>query len=63
VRGVTDEQKIIATWVHDLTTRIQRAQLRFEFIGLDPDEQDQLQHEKAELLRLCTVLDRLKEAT
>ena len=45
--------EIFAYWRHDLTCRIHRAQLRFELIGLDPNEQDQLVAEVAEFKRAC----------
>jgi hypothetical protein len=59
---MTEEQVIICAWVHDLTIRIRRAQLRAEVIGLDEAELDQLEHERDEILRLCKVLDGLRRA-
>jgi hypothetical protein len=47
---------IIADWRVDLSTRLKRAQLKHELIGLDPEEIVALGAEAAEFGRLCAVL-------
>ena len=47
---------VIADWRNDLLSRIQRAHLRFEFIGLDADEQEALAAEVATFKQVCLAL-------
>jgi hypothetical protein len=51
-----DSLEIIADWRVDLSTRLKRAQLRHELIGLDPEEIAALGDETRDLKRLCQVL-------
>ena len=46
----------IADWRDDLQSRLHRAQLRFEYLGLDADEQDALAAEVAEFNQVCRSL-------
>jgi hypothetical protein len=46
----------IADWRDDLRSRIRRAHLRFEFIGLDAQEQEALAVEVAAFKRVSTAL-------
>lgn len=48
---------IICQWRDELRTKIRRNQLRFELIGLCPDEHEQLVNEVAEYKRLCRAID------
>ena len=52
----TDILETVSLWKDDLQTRLQRAQLRQELIGLDPDEIATLGAEAAEFNRLVAVL-------
>ena len=47
---------VIADWRNDLLSRIQRAHLRFEFVGLDADEQEALATEVATFKQVCVAL-------
>jgi hypothetical protein len=51
-----DSLEIIADWRVDLSTRLKRAQLRHELIGLDPEEIAALGDETRDFKRLCQVL-------
>ena len=51
-----DTLEIVADWREDLSTRLQRAQLRHELIGLDPEEIIALADEERDFERLCQVL-------
>jgi hypothetical protein len=59
-KRVADQQLadlvVIADWQDDLLSRIRRAQLRFEFIGLDADEQEALATEVAAFKQVCIAL-------
>jgi hypothetical protein len=46
----------IADWRDELSAKIRRAELRFEFIGLDPEEQEQLDAEVEVFKRVCSCL-------
>jgi hypothetical protein len=48
--------RFIADWQDDLRSRLARATLRFELIGLDPDEQKKLEAEVQEFKRVCRGL-------
>ena len=47
---------VIAEWRDDLLSRIRRAHLRFEFIGLDADEQEVVAAEAATFTQVCIAL-------
>lgn len=47
---------VIADWRDDLLSRIRRADLRFEFIGLDADELEALAAEAATFKQVCVAL-------
>jgi hypothetical protein len=48
--------EVIADWRDELLCRIQRAHLRFEFVGLDADEQEALAAEVAAFKQVCIAL-------
>ena len=52
----TDDLAIIAGWKDELIARIDRAQMRFELIGLDPEEQDLIADEVQTFKQLCLAL-------
>ena len=52
----TDSLAIVADWREDLSTRLERARLRHELIGLDPEEIISLGEESRDFSRLCRVL-------
>lgn len=52
----TDTLNIIADQRDDLRRRIAYAKLRFQLVGTDPDEIEQLQAEVAEFKRVCRTL-------
>jgi hypothetical protein len=52
----TDDLKAIADWQDDLRSKIARATLRFDLIGLDPSEQEELEAEVQEFKRVCSGL-------
>jgi hypothetical protein len=56
VDRLTDDLKAIADWQDDLRSRIARAMLRFDLIGLDPIEQEELEAEVQEFKRVCRGL-------
>jgi hypothetical protein len=56
VDRLTDDLKAIADWQDDLRSRIARATLKFELIGLDPSEQEELEAEVQEFNRVCRGL-------
>jgi len=51
-----DDLAVIADWKTEIAAKIKRAQLRFDLIGLDPDEQDELADEVQDFNRLCLAL-------
>ena len=57
-----DTLEVIADWRVDLSTRIKRAQLRHELIGLDPEEIAALGDETRDFKRLCAVLKAVTHA-
>jgi hypothetical protein len=56
VDRLTDDLKAIADWQDDLRSRIARAMLRFDLIGLDHSEQEELEAEVQEFKRVCRGL-------
>jgi hypothetical protein len=54
--------EIVADWRVDLSTRLKRAQLRHELIGLDPEEIASLGQETRDFKRLCAVLKAVSHA-
>jgi hypothetical protein len=48
--------EIIADWREDLTRRLRQAQLCFELIGLDSDEEERLKAEVSDFVRCCRAL-------
>jgi hypothetical protein len=57
-----DTLEIVADWRVDLTTRLKRAQLRHELIGLDPEEIVALGDEMRDFSRLCRALKAVTHA-
>jgi hypothetical protein len=53
---LTRDLEVITDWKSDLASRLRRAHLRFEFIGLDPDEQDALEAEAEIFIRVCRAM-------
>jgi hypothetical protein len=53
---LTDDLEAIADWRDDLARRLRCAHLRFEFISLDPGEQEQLEAEVAAFRQVCRAL-------
>ena len=47
---------IIADWKDELIARIDRAQMRFELIGLDPEEQDLIANEVQTFRQVCLAI-------
>jgi hypothetical protein len=56
VDRLTDDLKAIADWQDDLRSRIARAMLRFDLMGLDRSEQEELEAEVQEFKRVCRGL-------
>jgi len=56
VDRLTDDLEAIADWQDDLRSRIARATLRFDLVGLDPSEQTKLEAEVQEFKRVCRGL-------
>ena len=56
LRQLTDRLEIIADWKQDIQTRIDRAQLCFELIGLSEERHAELIREGTALKRLCRSL-------
>jgi hypothetical protein len=52
----TDELAVIAAWRDELIARIYRAQMRFELIGLDHEEQDLITDEVQTFKQICFAL-------
>ena len=53
---LTSDLEAVADWEADLASRLRCAHLRFEFCGLDPDEQEALAEEVAAFKRVCAGL-------
>ncbi|MEX2166530.1 MAG: hypothetical protein WD852_05850 [Methyloceanibacter sp.] len=53
---LTDDLETIADWRNDLAGRLRRAHLRFELIGLDPHDQEQLEAEAQAFLQVCRTM-------
>lgn len=51
-----EDLETIAGWRDELAARIRRAELCFEFVGLDPEEQDLLHSEVETFKRVCRLL-------
>jgi hypothetical protein len=51
-----EQVEIIADWREDLTRWAWQAQLRFELIGLDSDEDERLKAEVSDFARCCRAL-------
>ena len=56
LQRLTDDLQTIWDWRDDLTARLRRAHLCFEFVGLDPDEQDELEAETEAFMQVCRAL-------
>jgi hypothetical protein len=56
IDATTEVLFVIADWKDDLRSRIRRALLRFELVGLNEAEQDQLAAEVEEFKRVCRAL-------
>jgi len=56
LNATTETLQLIADWRDDLLTSVARAQIQFELIGLDEDEQDLLKAEVADFRRVCAGL-------
>jgi hypothetical protein len=48
--------ELIADWRADLTTKIKRAEMRFELVGLDQDQTNQIAEEVAAFKKVCHCL-------
>ena len=46
----------MAAWREELADRIRRTELCFEFVGLDPEDQDRLHHEVESFKCVCRLL-------
>lgn len=57
-----DTLSIVATWREDLSTRLQRAHLRHELIGISWEEIAALGDEARDFQRLCKVLKAVTHA-
>jgi len=53
---LTDDLEAIADWRDDLHSRIIRASLRFELVGLDEEEQDALAREVSAFAQVCRCM-------
>ena len=53
---LTDDLAAIADWRDDFAARVRRAQLRFEFVGLDPAEQERLEAEAEVFEAVCRAM-------
>lgn len=53
---LTDDLSVLADWKEDLDSKIARARLRFELIGFDAEEQEQLEAEGQAFLHVCRCL-------
>jgi hypothetical protein len=51
-----EDLQAIADWGDELVSKVRRAHLRFEFIGLNPEEQDALEAEVDQFRQLCRCL-------
>jgi len=52
----TNELGRLCDWLDDLQPRQWRAEIQFELIGLDPDEQERLTAEVRSFCRVCRAL-------
>ena len=53
LNAFTDDLERVVVWRDDLASRLWRAQVRFEYIGLDRDEQDRLTDEVHAFTAVC----------
>ena len=56
LRRLTRDLEAITDWKSDLASRLRRAHLHFECIGLDLDEQDALEAEAENFIRVCRAM-------
>ena len=56
LRRLTRDLETIADWLDDLRSRIDRAHLRFQVFGLDPEEQEALEAEVLKFKQVCAAL-------
>ena len=54
--SITKDLEVIADWRDRLAAKIRRAQICFEFVGLDPEDQDRLVYEVDNFKRICRLL-------
>ena len=54
--GLTGDLAAIADWRDDFAARVRRAQPRFEFVGLDPAEQERLEAEAEVFEAVCRAM-------
>jgi len=59
LQPIIEDLVVIADWRDDLASRVRRASLRFEFCGLDADEQEQLAAEVKSFNDVCCWLSRV----
>jgi hypothetical protein len=56
LQSIIEDLETIADWRDDLGSKVRRASLRFEFCGLDADEQGQLAAEVKTFNDVCRCL-------
>jgi len=56
LQRIMHDLETAADWRDDLRSKVRRASLRFEFCGLDPDEQEKLVAEMVTFKHVCRCL-------
>ena len=56
LKSIVDDLEVIADWRDELQSKICRAILRFEFTGLDAEEQERLEAEVETFNQICRCL-------
>jgi len=56
LRRLTRDLETIADWLDDLRARIDRAHLRFQVVGLEREEQEELEAEVLKFKQVCAAL-------
>ena len=63
LQRVTDELQTVAEWREDFASRLRRAELCFQSIGLSEERRAELIHEGEALKRVCEFLSAERRLT
>jgi len=63
LQSIIEDLEVIADWRDNLQSRLHCAQLKFEYVGLDADEQNALAAEVQEFTQVCRGLSGQQPST